>query len=338
MLWDMYWALVDKYGYDPDITNKNSGNSRAILLVMEGLKNQPCFPGFVDSRDAILQAEQDLYDGVDNELLWQIFASRGLGFSADQGLVDNVGDGIEAFDLPPRYVRELKISKSMSPLVDAGQETTVTITVRNDKESTATGLNVTDELDGTTYVAGSISNGLTANVVGDMISVDIPDVATNQEFTFTYRQKTSDSNVSIRYFYDPVDDNSIDTWFDTKSIEGEDVSEVGWIISDIDGGFKGDFAWFAKDSSAETRQSLFTQDPITVLGANPVLRFYHKYQTEAGFDGGIVELTPASMKTLVIEFFAMAIVAQFPSSPSLEKTSPLTGETAQMIGSIPMLI
>jgi hypothetical protein len=57
MLWDMYWNLVDKYGFDEDIYNGTGGNNKAIQLVIDGLKLQPCSPGFVDARNAILKAD-----------------------------------------------------------------------------------------------------------------------------------------------------------------------------------------------------------------------------------------------------------------------------------------
>ena len=58
MLWEMYWNLVDRYGYNADMYapwNKG-GNNLAIQLVTDGMKLQPCLPGFVDGRNAILQA------------------------------------------------------------------------------------------------------------------------------------------------------------------------------------------------------------------------------------------------------------------------------------------
>ena len=57
MLWDLYWALVDEYGYDSDIYNGTGGNNIAMQLVIDGLKLQPCNPGFVDGRDAILKGK-----------------------------------------------------------------------------------------------------------------------------------------------------------------------------------------------------------------------------------------------------------------------------------------
>jgi extracellular elastinolytic metalloproteinase len=103
MIWDMNWALVDKYGYDADLYRGVGGNNKAMSLVIEGLKLQPCSPGFVDARDAILAADVALYKGANQELIWKVFARRGLGFSAKQGLSTSRTDQVESFDLPPVY-------------------------------------------------------------------------------------------------------------------------------------------------------------------------------------------------------------------------------------------
>src|SRR5690554_6845719 len=101
MLWDLTWALIDKHGMDPDVYNGTGGNNIAMHLVIQGLKLQGCNPGFVDGRDAILQADQLLYNGENTCLIWEVFANRGLGFSADQGSRNSRTDQTEAFDLPP---------------------------------------------------------------------------------------------------------------------------------------------------------------------------------------------------------------------------------------------
>jgi len=100
MLWDLTWRLIDVYGYDPDLYNGNGGNNIAMHLVMNGMKIQPCNPGFVDGRDAILAADQMLYGAANQCIIWEVFASRGLGFSADQGDPDDRTDQVGAFDLP----------------------------------------------------------------------------------------------------------------------------------------------------------------------------------------------------------------------------------------------
>ena len=106
MVWEMTWELIDEHGFDPDIynftgdVNLDAGNIQALAIVMEGLKLQPCGPGFVDGRDAILAADQAIYGGANECRIWDAFARRGLGLSADQGSSASNTDGTEAFDTP----------------------------------------------------------------------------------------------------------------------------------------------------------------------------------------------------------------------------------------------
>ncbi len=104
MLWDLNWAMIEKYGFDPDVYYGTGGNNMAMHLVINALKLQPCEPGFVDGRDAILLADQLLYAGANQCLIWNVFANRGLGFSASQGSSDSRTDQTEAFDLPAGMV------------------------------------------------------------------------------------------------------------------------------------------------------------------------------------------------------------------------------------------
>lgn len=100
MLWEMTWDLIDVYGFDPDLYNGTGGNNIALQLVMDGMKLQPCSPGFVDGRDAILEADLIANAGANKCIIWRAFARRGLGLSASQGSSSSKADGTEAFDLP----------------------------------------------------------------------------------------------------------------------------------------------------------------------------------------------------------------------------------------------
>ncbi|MBK8364485.1 MAG: M36 family metallopeptidase [Bacteroidetes bacterium] len=97
VVWDLNWALVDQDGFDPDWINGTSGNNIAMALVMEGMKLQPCGPGFLDGRDAILQADDNLYGGIHKCMIWEVFARRGMGFNASQGSANTAGDETEDF-------------------------------------------------------------------------------------------------------------------------------------------------------------------------------------------------------------------------------------------------
>ncbi|KAI9209321.1 Fungalysin metallopeptidase-domain-containing protein [Polychytrium aggregatum] len=96
LLLEVYWNLVDQYGTSSDIKAYSSGKGNTIFfqLVIDGLKNQPCNPNFVNARNAILLADQTNNKGANQCLLWKGFAKRGLGYSATTSAVD-------AFDLPP---------------------------------------------------------------------------------------------------------------------------------------------------------------------------------------------------------------------------------------------
>ncbi|WP_452602834.1 M36 family metallopeptidase [Pontimicrobium sp. MEBiC06410] len=89
ILWDMTWDLIDLEGYDSNLYTGTGGNNIAMALVIEGLKNTANNPGFVSGRDGILQADQDLYGGQYNCLIWDAFAKRGVGVDA----VENTNGG-----------------------------------------------------------------------------------------------------------------------------------------------------------------------------------------------------------------------------------------------------
>lgn len=110
ILWDMTWSLIDVYGFDSDIYNGTGGNNIALQLVMQGMKEQPCQPGFVDGRDAILAADDLLYGGANKCAIYKAFAARGVGLSADQGSNLSRTDQTEAFDLPTEYQGECFLS------------------------------------------------------------------------------------------------------------------------------------------------------------------------------------------------------------------------------------
>lgn len=88
-LWDLNWLLINKYGYDADLSTGYTGsgvgaagNKLALQLVMDGLKRQVANPSFTQARDAILLADQILTGGANQTEIWTAFAGRGLGFGA----------------------------------------------------------------------------------------------------------------------------------------------------------------------------------------------------------------------------------------------------------------
>ncbi|KAJ2306983.1 hypothetical protein IWW54_004550, partial [Coemansia sp. RSA 2705] len=84
MLYEVMWALIEKNGFADDIFahDLTKGNSIMLQILLDGMKLQPCTPTFIDARDAIIQAEDNLTGGKNKCAIWGAFAKRGLGVKA----------------------------------------------------------------------------------------------------------------------------------------------------------------------------------------------------------------------------------------------------------------
>ncbi|PVU87900.1 hypothetical protein BB559_005833 [Furculomyces boomerangus] len=105
ILYEMLWNLIDKHGFTTDLMSSNLayGNTLALQLVVDGMKLQPCRPGFTDARDAILLADKQLTNGENQCEIWKAFAKRGLGHGAVLENETPWGGGIrtESYKLGP---------------------------------------------------------------------------------------------------------------------------------------------------------------------------------------------------------------------------------------------
>jgi extracellular elastinolytic metalloproteinase len=285
-LWDMYWTLVDVYGWDANIMNVNSGNGKAIKLVIEGMKLQPCNPGFLDIRDAILAADKAVNNSANQCLIWEVFSKRGMGINASQGRFDNRLDNTEGYEKLPTCIKQLKITKKATELIKAGDQITYTLTVTNHKGTAATGVIVTDELPaGTTYIAGSATR--TVTVSNNVLTWTIGELKNDSTLTLSYRVTSNVNNKSIAQFTDDMENGDAKWAIDQLKVNGD----AFWDISDLY--FRSGKKSFGVGYpiSNETDQTLTIKNAITVAGKQPVLRFFHRYQTEPSYDAGIVQVT-----------------------------------------------
>jgi len=287
MLWDLHWALVGEYGFDPDMKNGTGGNNICIQLVMEGLALQACSPGFVDGRNAILAADELLYDGANQCLIWDVFARRGLGVDADQGLTSTRRDAKENFDSPISCVNDIFIEKSSTPNIEFGETFEVNVNVANFTDESQENIVITDIIpDDCTYVMGS------ANI--DPSSID------NQVITFEIDSLGVDGNLSISYELQSAQDKA-SRWMEENDFNETSEVVAEWIASDFAGddpfrllediGPDTSQAWFVPNTGAENDQFLFKFTGHDLTGEFPVLRFTHKYLTNPGTDGGIIEIS-----------------------------------------------
>ncbi|GAB3450390.1 hypothetical protein GCM10027517_37740 [Phycicoccus ginsengisoli] len=91
-LWDLRKALVARYGAE-------KGADVAARIITDGMPLTAPDPSFLDARDGILAADLDRYHGDDTDLIWSVFAKRGMGASAQSDTGDDT-DPTPAFDHP----------------------------------------------------------------------------------------------------------------------------------------------------------------------------------------------------------------------------------------------
>jgi extracellular elastinolytic metalloproteinase len=206
MIWDLYWAMVDEYGYSDDWRDTESGNFKAIQLVMDGMRFQGCNPEFVQGRQGILQADLVNYDGENEELIWRVFARRGLGYYADSGSTESSTDGVEDFNIPPLFIEELKINRSSLERAKPGEILAVTLDIVNHIPSTQENVIVTDEIqEGLSYVQGSAS--IEPIINGNALTFDIGTMAYEEERSITYEVRLDESSRSESILLDDFEDD-----------------------------------------------------------------------------------------------------------------------------------
>ena len=283
MLWDLTWAFIDTYGYDSDLINGSGGNNKIMDIVIEAIKMQPCSPGFVDGRDAILDADIALFAGDNKCLIWEVFAKRGLGFSANQGNTDFVNDGSEAFDLPVDC--NLTFTKFADvDSISSGGIINFTIKVLNNTSSDFTNLIVEDSiLNYISYVVGSANmNGtLTA---GKLIWPSTTLVANDSlEYTFQLKVDSSILNTNYSIFDDVENGNTL--W----ELASTPVNTQIWTET-TNNPFSGSNSWFVENVDFFNEQELILVDDFLVTDSSELI-FQHAFETETEADGGNIFIT-----------------------------------------------
>ncbi|WP_367388000.1 M36 family metallopeptidase [Lewinella sp. LCG006] len=273
MLWDMAWALINKYGFEPNwrLTNSTAGNIRALKIVIEGLKMTACNPSFPDMRDAVMAANTALYGSADEELLWEVFARRGLGVDAQAG-------GIASFD-----GLTLKIEKTVDKAeAEIGETVTYTLTVTNNTTQSLSQVQITDDFSpNLTVTNGQISNG--GLRVGNSITWPAVSLAAGSTITRSFSGTITAMEGTTATFNDPIEGPS--TAF---------VPVGQWIMDSgqTNPGSGSTLAWFHPSLPLLTESSLLLN--VNLTGAANQLVFWQWFDLESGIDGGVIEIMDGS--------------------------------------------
>jgi len=279
-LWDMYWLFIEQYGFNENWQNTESGNYRAIQLVFDGMKLQPCRPGLVDGREAILAADQALYGGENECLIWEAFTRRGIGFDAIQGSSFRREDNFEGFEMAPRCQNKLAINKEATDIIMNGDVIDITITVSNNTPNDLSEVIVNDVVPANTIATSLGEFNAQYSEGDDMILFNIGNMSPYQSLQITYQLITPSELVSTANLTDDFTESILES----QAIFGE----VFWDLETLTNESP---SWVIKSPVDVFDQALTLSEPFLVLGEKPVLQFRHKYETELFFAGADVEIS-----------------------------------------------
>ncbi|MBU3713631.1 MAG: T9SS type A sorting domain-containing protein, partial [Ferruginibacter sp.] len=320
VLWDMTWNIINQTGkISPTLykVNDGGGNTIALKLVTEGLKLQPCFPGFIDGRDAILKADEILYGGIHSCSIKEAFRRRGMGAYASQGSSTSITD--QTADFSSGDVT-LLLTQNITQ-VPEGQNIIFTNTISAGNCSGISNYLLTDTLPtNVTYVSGGTYNPAN-RVVSFPVNIGAGQI---QQYIFSVKVNSGSYFPTVNLFEDSV----TQTAYTNK-----------WVASPASGKF-----WsVSKKRSFSPQSSYYSSDPINAsdlfltlktpiaLGANPPkFSFRHWYNTEYTYDGGVLEISTdggSSWKDLQNNIIEGSYNATMDASSVLSKRKAWTGNS-----------
>lgn len=278
-LWDMTWNIIQTEGINTNLFKANDpgGNSISLKLVTLGLKLQPCRPGFIDGRNAILKADTILYNGVHGCAIWNAFARRGMGLYAQQGSSNSTTDQVADYTIPSAGIVKKMVDKYSSAQGD--------VLTYNFKITSlcapVSGYKIVDTLPlNVTYISGG-----TYDPIKRVVVYNVPTLAANQSATYALQVKVN-----------------IGTYFVPSVLFSEKVASNGIPVSLLSTSSTSS-KWSANTTNHSTPYSIKSASPATAseqfltsantynIAGHTQLSFWGYYNTEASHDGGVVELS-----------------------------------------------
>ncbi len=303
-LWEVRAKMITRTGWA-------AGNRRALQLATDGMKLSPLAPTFVSARDAMIVAAQNGGVAGDVADVWSGFAIRGLGYSASvQQLGSGNGDArvTEAFDLPNLYqtpdITVTDPTGNNNGFPEPGEPVTLTIPLSNSTGNAATGVTL-QMVGGGSATYGTIANGAAVSrsvaftvpagsTCGGTITVTFNINSSLGPATFTRTIVVGALTENMAETFDTVTvPNFPSQWFATSRYLPIAFKTVaGDAFSGTNSAFAADLPSCASGCPAtEGGDTDLTSRAVFISAAAAQLSFWHKFNTEPTWDGGVLEIS-----------------------------------------------
>lgn len=284
-LWDMTWNIINQVGtinhniYD---LAGGGGNNIAWKLVMEGMKLQPCSPGFIDGRNAILQADLNLYGGAYQCAIKEAFRRRGMGDGASQGSSASVTDQVTSFVLNP----SAGITLGGITQVPEGQNISYTKTVSTLCTTVLTNYLLTDTLPANVSFV-SANNGGTYNSGNRVVSWTINQAANSTvNYNLVVKINSGTYYATVNYINETAAGATIPATLTTTATPTSNL----WTVSAVQSQSAPN-SFFTSNLITVNDQLLATTNSMTLPATPLILTFWGYINSESAWDGGVVEIS-----------------------------------------------
>jgi len=303
MLWEVRARFIARLGW-------SVGNRKALQLVTDGMKLSPLGPNFLNSRDAILAAAQASSAApeaaADVADVWAGFATRGLGLNAS---IQNVGTGsgnarvTEAFN-SPNLIQSPSFTVS-DPIgfpngyPDIGETVTLNIPLGNFTGATAN--NVVLQIPGNGSANyGTIINGNTVTMpisytvpgnaaCGSTIELSLNVDSSLGPVTFIRSLVVGAPVIAGSQNFDSITAPNIPAnWFSTSINNGVSFETVSSVFESSPN------SAFALNPDTVGGGTDLTSEIFSITSPSAEVSFRHRFLTEAGWDGAVLEITIGS--------------------------------------------
>lgn len=302
-LWEIRARMIQRLGWEV-------GNRRILQFVTDGMKLAPLGPTPLSERDALIAAifasgtEADLADA------WAGFAIRGFGAAASIESIGGISTGgtgtirvTESFAAP-------NLSQSGAITVtdsngdndgypEPGENVTITIPITNATGTAAAGVSA-QVANGPALGNLTMGGRSTAAIA---VTFTIPSTAAcgaNLPLTITLNSSLGPISFERGIFVGRPNQTTPAENFDGVAAG---ALPTGWTAVPVSGGINFENVtnspdstpnvMYARNPTANGGGSDLTAPPISVTSDNATVSFRHKFNTETGWDGGILEISIA---------------------------------------------